>query len=202
METAYLILNNIDHQFEYDNNVEFKTSFVPTVGSWFQIPRQAEKDLIELIFNDYRIFQDYEDYMCFGKHDCPEPYFSFEDLLFKVEEVCWIPVYGTDDSVTCCVIIEPYDDCKERISAFARERGDAPFDYYRLLKRNTFKLYGLEYSERCLQTSIGEFIIEFGRRIYSNNEYVGFLPDEIEDCTDEEIINYLETEYSKSASPA
>jgi hypothetical protein len=140
--------------------------------------------------------------MCFGKLDCPEPYFSFEDLLFKVEEVCWIPVYGTDDSVTCCVIIEPYDDCKERISAFSRVRGDASFDHYRLLKRNTFKLYGLEYSERCLQTSIGEFIIEHGGRIYSNNECVGFLPDEIEDCTDEEIINYLETKYSKSASPA
>ena len=33
METAYLILNNIDNQFDYDNNVEFKTSFVQTIGS-------------------------------------------------------------------------------------------------------------------------------------------------------------------------
>lgn len=148
METAYLILDNINNEFDYDNNVEFKTSFVPTVGSWFQIPRQVEKDLIELIFNNYTIFQDYEDYMCFGKHDCPEPCFSFEDLLFKVKEVSWIPVYGTDDSVTCYVIIEPYDDCKERISAFSKVRGDASFDYYRLLKQNTFKLYGIEYLEQ------------------------------------------------------
>ena len=197
METAYLILDNIDNEFEYVNNVEFKTSFVPTVGSWFQIPRQVEKELIELIFDNYTISQNYEDYMCFGEHHCPEPYFSFENLLFKVEEVCWIPVYGTDDSVTCCVIIEPYDDCKERISTFSKVRGNASFDYYRLLKRNTFELYGIEYSERCFQTSIGEFIIESNNEIYSNNKYVGFFSKDIRKCTDKEIINYLETKFSK-----
>ena len=203
METAYLILENGDH--DYRDKIEFKISFVPSKGDffWVSISDLAEK-LTQTIFSSYRNFITYSNYMCYAYPDTKQPGigFNFCDFDgFYVKEVEWIPLEKSNEeySMTCCITIEPNEIDLKAMSDFEKKNHRITYEDYLLLKRNTYDQYGIKYTERRIKNANGDFLIESNDCVYRNNKFLCHLPFNfmLTNPSDEEIQKYLKSEFSK-----
>lgn len=203
METAYLILENGDH--DYRDKIEFKISFVPSKGDFFWVSiSDLAKKLTQTIFSSYRNFIKYSNYMCYAYPDIKQPgiYFNFCDFDgFYVKEVEWIPLEKSNEeySMTCCITIEPNEIGLKVMSDFEKKNHRITYEDYLLLKRNTYDQYGIKYTERRIKNANGDFLIESNDCVYHNNKFLCHLPFDftLTNPSDEEIQKYLKSEFLK-----